>query len=106
MKRTTSLLVFLFSLVLILFVQVQSPLAQTTGRILGVVEDETAAVLPGVTISATHIATNLVRTVITDDEGRYRLVELPVGAYEIQAQLAGFRSEVRSAITLARTHAR
>ena len=100
MKRTTSLLFFLFSLVLIVFLQVQSPLAQTTGRIIGVVEDETAAVLPGVTISATNIDTNLVRTVISDDEGRYRLVELPVGAYEIQAQLAGFRSEVRSSITL------
>ena len=75
MKRTTSLTFFLFSLVLIVFVQVQSPLAQTTGRLLGVMTDDTGAVLPGVTISATHIDTNLVRTTVSDDEGRYRLVE-------------------------------
>ena len=100
MKRTPSLRFFLLSLVLIVFAYVQSPLAQTTGRILGVVADETEAVLPGVTISATHIDTNLVRTAITDDEGRYRLVELPVGTYEVQAELTGFTTEVRRPITL------
>ena len=99
MKRISSLQIFMLSLIVIGF-HVQSPLAQTTGRILGVVSDETGAVLPGATILATHIDTNRVRTAITDDEGRYRLVELPVGAYEVQAELTGFTTEVRRPITL------
>ncbi len=102
MKRIpfTSLQFFLLSLALIVFVQVQSPLAQTTGRISGVVADETEAVLPGVAISATHLDTNLVRTTVSDDEGRYRLIELPVGTYQLEAELSGFRTEVRRPITL------
>jgi len=96
----TSLQFFLLSLALMVFVQVQSPLAQTTGRIAGVVADLTGAVLPGVAISATHLDTNRVRSAISDDEGRYRLVELSVGTYELQAELTGFRTEVRGPITL------
>ena len=99
MKRIPSLQIFILSLIVIGF-HVQSPLAQTTGQILGVVSDETGAVLPGATILATHIDTNRVRTAITDDEGRYRLIELPVGAYEVQAELTGFTTEVRRPITL------
>jgi len=99
--QITALQFFLLSLLLIGVVGVQSPLAQgTTGTILGVVEDESQAVLPGVTVTATNIETNQSRTVISDDEGRYRLPQLPLGPYEVQAELTGFSTEVRRPITL------
>ncbi len=74
-------------------------LAQT-GTILGTVQDETDAVLPGVSVTATNLGTNQSRTVISDDEGRYRVLQLPSGTYEVQAELSGFSTGVRRPIVL------
>ena len=47
----------------------------TTGTILGVVYDQSQAVLPGVTITATHQGTRQQRQGLTDDQGRYALAQ-------------------------------
>ena len=92
---------FLVCLALVGVMQVRSLLAQgTSASILGVVEDESQAVLPGVTLTATNLETNLTRTSITDDEGRYRLFQLPLGPYEVRVELEGFNTEVRGPINL------
>ena len=90
---------FLVCFMLVGVMQVSSLLAQS-GTILGTVEDETEAVLPGVSITATNLETNQSRTVISDDEGRYRVSQLPSGTYEVQAELSGFSTGVRRPITL------
>jgi hypothetical protein len=72
----------------------------TDADILGVVQDETGAVLPGATITARNVDTGLVRTTMTDGQGRYRLVALPAGPYEVTAELSGFQKIVRDGITL------
>ncbi len=69
---------FLLSLVLIGLMQANGLLAQS-GSILGTVQDETDAVLPGVSVTVTNLGTNQSRTVISDDEGRYRVSQLPSG---------------------------
>lgn len=56
----------------------------------GIVTDSTDAVLPGVTISATHTATGNAYTAVSDAEGRYRLPTLRSGVYRVAAELAGF----------------
>ena len=101
MKRilSTSIRFFFVSLVLIGLMQVSSLWAQS-GTILGTVEDETQAVLPGVSVTATNLETNQTRTVISDDEGRYLVSQLPSGTYEVQAELEGFSTGVRRPITL------
>ena len=97
----TSLPCFLVLFVLIGVMQVDGLFAQgTTGTILGVVEDESQAVLLDVTVTATHLETNQSRIAITDGEGRYRLVQLSLGTYEVQAELSGFTTKVRRPITL------
>ena len=56
-----------------------SAVAQITG-IAGVVKDGTGAVLPGVTVEAASPALiEKVRTVVTDPQGNYKIVELPPG---------------------------
>jgi hypothetical protein len=75
--------------------------AQTNaGQIAGVVRDAQAGVLPGVTVIAEHRETGarVVRT--TDNEGRYFLPSLPVGAYTVTAELSGFKRLVRSSLVL------
>ena len=60
------------------------------GEIGGTVTDESGAVLPGVTVTAVLGTTKETRTAVTDTAGRFRLNNLPVGVYAIQAELSGF----------------
>ena len=71
-----------------------------TGTISGRVMDETGAVLPGVTVTITNLERGSIRTLVSGDEGIYRASALTLGSYEIQAELMGFRTAIRSGITL------
>ena len=67
--------------------------AQTeTGRITGVVTDATGGILPGVTVTAKAVGTGATRELTTDSAGQYVFANLPPGAYEIAAALAGFNT--------------
>jgi len=68
--------------------------------VLGTIQDATGAVLPGVEVTATHVDTGLSRTVVSDDEGRYRIANLNLGDYEVAASLPGFQTEVQTGIEL------
>ncbi len=72
----------------------------STGRISGTVSDETGALIPGVDITATNVDTGRTRSLVSDDEGRYVAPNLSLGAYEVEASLAGFQTAVRSGIQL------
>ncbi|MBI3939829.1 MAG: TonB-dependent receptor [Acidobacteria bacterium] len=72
----------------------------TLATILGTVEDESKAVLPGVTVTAHNVETGLTRTTLTDEDGRYRIPQLPIGEYELRAELVGFQSTVHKGILL------
>jgi hypothetical protein len=72
----------------------------TTGTILGVVKDETGAVIAGATITIRNIETGLARSEMTDEGGRYRVPALPLGRYEVKAEQNGFTTTVRSGIQL------
>jgi hypothetical protein len=75
--------------------------AQTSeGTISGIVTDPTGAVLPGVDVKLTHVETGLVRSVVTNDEGRFYAAALPAGTYEIVAELPGFKRFERKGVRL------
>lgn len=57
-----------------------------TGRVL----DPNGAIIPGATIEATLVRTSATRTTVTDDEGRYRIIQLEPGVYNLRASFAGF----------------
>src|SRR2546425_7235613 len=71
-----------------------------TGTISGVVQDPSGAVIPGVSVTVKNVDRGTARTLITDEGGRYTAPDLTPGNYEVQGQLAGFQTEVRSGITL------
>src|SRR5439155_5586740 len=62
-----------------------------TGTILGVVTDDTGAMVPGATVTLTHNATGRVRTFVTDAAGEYTAPSLPTGQYTVVAELSGFK---------------
>src|SRR5437870_1902573 len=76
-------------------------LAQSAGgTISGRVEDQSGAVLPGAGITVKNVDTGLVRTLFTDEAGRYYAANLSLGQYEVRAELPGFSAGVRSGIHL------
>jgi hypothetical protein len=82
----TVLLITLFTLL-----PLTAALAQTTATLSGRIVDESHAVLPGVTVTVRHTATGLQRTFTSDAGGRYTFAALPPGAYELRAELTGWK---------------
>src|SRR5262245_23433094 len=75
--------------------------AQSTGSIAGVVRDATGAVLPGVTVEASSPALiEKVRTVVTDAQGNYKILELRPGTYAVAFSLTGFATIRREGVEL------
>ena len=58
--------------------------------VTGTITDETGGALPGVTVTATDLALGRTIVAISDENGVYRLVNMPPGKYSIDAELAGF----------------
>ncbi len=67
---------------------------QPTGRILGVVTDPQGAMVPGVAITVTNVATGIKYKTTTDKDGAYQALNLPIGAYTVTAERPGFRKMV------------
>ena len=74
--------------------------AQATAQLSGTVRDESAAVLPGVTVTVRQTDTGLVRTAVTDENGGYQLTNLPIGPYQLEVSLQGFRTYRQTGIVL------
>lgn len=75
--------------------------AETVANIIGVVTDESGAVLPGVTIVASSPALQVGKvTTVTDGEGQYRLSGVTLGTYEVTYTLDGFQSLRREGLRL------
>ena len=62
--------------------------------------DESGAVLPGVTVTATQTDTGFDRTVVTDESGSFVMPNLPTGPYRLEVSLAGFRTYAQTGIVL------
>ena len=70
-----------------------------TGSITGAVNDQSGAVLPGVTVTLTgEKLIGGAQTQVTDSTGAYRFDRLPPGAYTVKFELQGFRSITRTDI--------
>lgn len=69
-------------------------------QILGMVTDSSGAVVAGAKVTAKHIATGDVRNTTSNETGNYVFPLLEIGEYELSCSAAGFKSEVRTGITL------
>jgi hypothetical protein len=73
---------------------------QTTGNIQGRIIDAQKAAVPGVTVTAKSASTGFSRSEVTDSEGIYRLNGLPVGSYDLHADLSGFAPYERKGVVV------
>src|SRR3954470_8719100 len=74
--------------------------AQATAGLAGRVTDESGAVLPGVTVTATQTDTGVTRTTVTETTGGWVLSNLPTGPYKLEVALQGFRTYAQTGIVL------
>src|SRR5436190_24131023 len=74
--------------------------AQATAELNGRVTDQSGAVLPGVTVTATQTDTGFVRSVVTEASGTYLMPNLPTGPYKLEIALQGFRTYLQTGIVL------
>lgn len=104
MTRATALLLMVVGFAL---APALSLAQQDQGVITGRVIDASGAVLPGVTVVATRVATGVASQAATAANGFYTIPALPVGSYRVVAELAGFKRTLREAIDVhAQTRAR
>ncbi len=96
MKRS-----YIFFTIAILLTAAAAAMGQSfTGTLVGTVKDPTGAVLPGVGLKLTRVDTGQTRETATNERGDFTFVQLPVGTYQLEAELPGFKSEQRTGLTV------
>ena len=85
--QLTTLLLVSLAAASVAFGQAQSNAADLQGT----VKDATGAVVANATVTARNPATNVSRNATTNDEGLYRLINLPPGDYEVTVEAPNFK---------------
>ncbi len=73
---------------------------RTTGSIVGTVRDANGGVLPGAAVSLTGPTVVGTQTATTNEQGFYRFINLPPGAYDVSYALGGFRTVNRRGVRI------
>ena len=60
------------------------------GAVTGRVSDQLGAAVPGASVTVKRVETGVTTETVTSDTGQYAVPYLPVGTYEVTANLAGF----------------
>jgi Carboxypeptidase regulatory-like domain/TonB dependent receptor/TonB-dependent Receptor Plug Domain len=72
----------------------------TTATLIGLVRDNSTAVIPGASVLATHEGTGVSREGLTDANGEFVFSALPSGPYTVRIELAGFKTISQRGIQL------
>jgi len=71
---------------------------ETTSAIEGQVTDATSAAIPGATVTVTNRGTGLLRSLKTDEQGRFNFPQLTPGNYSVKAQAEGFDPQLSDTV--------
>ncbi len=92
MKRFSFFLALMVGIGIILLANSTTTFAQgETGSVTGVVTDSQGGTVPGADVTLTDIATNVPKTTVTNESGRYHFAAVPAGLYDITISKAGFK---------------
>src|SRR5690349_5122878 len=72
----------------------------TTATVLGTVTDMSGAVLPEAVVEIRNVGTGAAQSVTSDSQGRFRIADLGVGEYEVQAAKTGFSTLIHKGVVL------
>lgn len=68
--------------------------AQSVGALGGLITDAQGAAIVGAKVTARNLATGIARTTVSEASGHYLLPALPIGTYNVEAQMQGFQTKV------------
>src|SRR5262245_54102908 len=85
---------------MILTLTVFSSAQTSTATLSGALTDESNAVIAGAAVTVRNVNTGVQRNARTDDQGRYSVVNLEPGSYEVRVELSGFKTAVRNDVIL------
>src|SRR5665213_1087148 len=74
--------------------------AQSVAEISGTVQDKTGAAVSGAVVKITQVQTSFTRSVLTEGNGAYTAVNLPIGPYVIEVAQPGFSPYKQTGIVL------
>ncbi len=99
MARGTRLAVILVAVCLLAMAALPGLAQQQTGDLYGTTVDDQKQPLPGVTITLTGVGAPQVQQ--SDEQGKFRFLNLYPGAYSLKAELEGFSTIERPDLTIA-----
>ncbi len=70
------------------------------GTIVGTVTDASGAVMAGAKVILTEVNTKVVHDQLTNSSGEYTFPDLPPGTYNVSAEMAGFKKEIKTGTVL------
>ena len=79
---------------LLFLLSVDAVAQNSTGRISGVITDPSGAVISGAKVVVTNTATNTRSETVTDANGTYQVLDLPIGNYSVSVEKDGFATVV------------
>jgi len=85
---------------LVLLVAASAYAQVTTATLVGLVRDNSGAVIPGASVVATHDGTGVAREGVTDANGEFVFSALPNGPYTVRIELTGFKTISQRGIQL------
>jgi Carboxypeptidase regulatory-like domain/TonB-dependent Receptor Plug Domain len=84
----------LFLLAAAVLIPAVSLAQDANGRVFGTVYDPQGAVIAAAQVTVTNTATQVVRTAVTDSQGYFQVLALPIGNYKVKAEHTGFRTVI------------
>src|SRR5215831_12957932 len=91
---------FLCASILSIMVAFRPARAQVSSGISGVVVDSSGGTVSGAAVTVKNLETGATRTTTTEETGRYQVLSLPIGQYEVRATKQGFEEQIRTGIHL------
>jgi len=85
-------------LLVIVLMPAQAAAQVAVGTLLGNVTDESGGAVPGATITATEVRTNISRTAVSNAAGHYTFTNIAPGVYRVDGELVGFKKFTRESV--------
>ena len=99
-KHANRPLVYVFVLALLLCIPLAAGAQKYSATLRGVVTDKSGAVVPNAAITVTNSNTGEIRTVATNQQGEYVVLELAAGVYEVRIKQPNFKEFVSKGVEL------
>src|SRR6184192_3832077 len=96
-----SMRVLLASVTVLMVVSAAMAQAQSNaGDLQGTVRDPNGAAVPNASITARNTGTNIMREATSNDDGYYKIVNLPPGDYEVTAKVSNYKTAIIPSVKL------